>query len=66
MEKKDDMKEIIAGYVNIFKNDGMLQMGLGIYEKETIAVEVGHITKGYITTIPIYFDIPIEEEKKND
>lgn len=55
--------DTIKGYVNVFKKDGMLQMGLGVFEEEFKATEVGKMTKGYITTIQVYFDVPIEEAK---
>lgn len=55
------MKEIISGYINIFKTDGLFLCG-PLYENEKQAKETGSLVKGYINTIPITFEIQKEEQ----
>ena len=59
--------EKLKGYINIFKNDNILQTGCGIYETETKAFESGRLVKGYISTIPIMVSVPeVKEEVSNE
>ncbi len=57
--------EKTKSYINIFRNDGMLQTGLGLYADKKTAEETGKMIKGYLLTIQVSFPI-IKEEKSND
>ncbi len=51
----------MEGYINIFKNDNLLNANGGIYADENKAIESGRCVKGYITTVKI----DISEESIN-
>lgn len=48
----------ISGYLNILKSGGMLSTGLAIYDTENKAKTTGKITKGYVKTIHVDFEVP--------
>ncbi len=57
--------EKTKSYINIFRNDGMLQTGSGLYADKKTAEETGKMIKGYLLTIQVSFPI-VKEEKSND
>lgn len=52
---------IVEGYINIFKNDSLLNAIGGIYAEEVKAIEAGKCTKNYITTVHIYKEVENKE-----
>ena len=49
---------ILDGYVNVYKNDGFLNINGGIYADQKKALETGEMVAGYITTIYIKKELP--------